>query len=190
MPAYGTVAQLREYLTQVPTGSVADALLQSCLDRATDTVDGAMGFAWTAYREAAAKDVRAEANSEYLTLPAHQVGGVTAVAWLTGKGTIYACTEAMTDYEELEDGRLWRSEGWMRREWYRVTAPWGNGPVPASLVEVCLELAINIWGSRDSKQISDVVGVEGAVGYNRALTNRQRMIIEDCRRRAGEWGFA
>jgi hypothetical protein len=60
------------------------------------------------------------------------------------------------------------------------------------VIEVEIELAVNLWGSRDARQFTDVVGVEGggAVGYNRALTNRQKMIIDDVRTKYGQWGFA
>lgn len=195
MASYATVAQLREILTQAPTGVAGDALLQGALDRATDIIDGQLGFSYAAFGVAAPKDVRAVGTSEYLDLPAHQSSGVTAVSAVYSKGQTSETTDTITDYDEMDDdisgdGRLWRALGWTKGQWYRVTATWGYGTAPTAIVEVCLELAVNLYGARDSKQISDVVGVEGAVGYNRALTNRQRMVIDDCRRRAGEFGFA
>lgn len=191
--AYATVNQLREVLTQVPTGAANDAKLQTVLDDATDILDGELGFSYVAYGVAAAKDVYNETAGQYLYIPAHQIATpstVTAVSLVLNKGETAEDTETWTDWTELTDGRLYRHAGWNGGAWHRITAKWGYGTVPVSLGRVCLEVAVNLWGAQDSKQISDVVGVEGAVGYNRALTRRQLMVIDDCRRRAGEYGFA
>lgn len=188
---YVTVAQLRTILTQLPSGGETDAVLQDCLDEAQSIIDGELGYTYAGYAAPTAKDVLHPMGAMWLAPPAHHQGGVTAVSAIYGRGSPAETTLPITDFVEEEDGRLYHAAGWFKG-FYRVTAPWGYGLPPDALVRVCKELAVNLWGARDSKQISDVVGVEGggAVGYNRSLTNRQRMIIDDCRRQAGEFGIA
>ena len=183
--AYATTAQLRVYLPQVAAGAGIDAMLQAVLDRAYDIVNLALGFTFAAAGIAAAKDVMAQ-GGRYLELPAHTLGSVTVVAEVDSKGTLSESTIDLVGYwDELEDGRLYKDDGWEPGEWYRVTAPWGYGVAPAAIVEVELELAVNLWRSKDRGMFSDVIGTEGggAVGYSRALTNQQRMIIDAVRAR-------
>jgi len=185
--AYATVDQLREYLSQVEDGAEADAKLGIILDRATDIVDLALGFAFVGVdAQATSRDVRAR-GGVWLQIPPHQVGSVTAVLKVLGRGTIGEVTldvAATYGFVEEDDGRLYCDYGWAPG-WYRVTALWGYGTAPAAIVEVTLELAVNLWRSADRGMYSDVIGVEGggAVGYARALTNQQRMIIDGVRAR-------
>ena len=74
---------------------------------------------------------------------------------------------------------MYRASGWGMRSYgdlprYRVTAIWGYGPTPPdSIVELCLEIAVNIWRSRDKGGFSEVVGVEGS-GAIRHITNMNK----------------
>lgn len=188
--AYATLAQLRAILTQVPAGSGNDALLNVMLDRATAIIDGQLGFSFAAYGATATpRDVRirgASTLSGYLDLPAYQAATLTGVTIVTGRGTTAEVETAITDYlaeEDVRPYRLYRDAGWTSGVNYRVTAKWGYGTQPVEIELVCIELAVNLWGARDSKQITDVIGVEGggAVGYVRGLTNKQRMILLDTR---------
>lgn len=187
MASYATVAQFKRYLKQLATVTDATVLadIQDVLDRATDIVDLALGFSFVAYGAAAARDLRALGGDVWDIAPPHEIASVASVYEITSKGTTYESTSEITDYEELEDGRLFRGAGWAPGAWYRITAEWGYGPAPAAIVEVTLEVAVNIWRSSDRGQFSDVIGVEGggAVGYQRALTNQQRMIIDQVRMR-------
>lgn len=195
--AYATLAELREMLVQVPEGSDNDTLLGKMLDRATAIVDRALGFSFAAYgASATAKDVRARVTGDYLYLPIYLAGSVASVYSVSDKARSTESTTLVSSWVAEEDERPYRlyrgGDGWWRGTWYRVTAKWGYGPAPEDIKLVTLELAVNLWGSRDSRMISDVVGVEGggAVGYNRALTNRQRLIVDDVRTQYGEWGIA
>lgn len=183
--AYATVAELRDILPQVAAGADNDALLGAMLNRATAIVNGRLGFEFGEYAAAvSAKDVRNVGHTQYLELPGHQQGSVTTVYYVYSKAEDSEdATDEIDDFSELDDGRLWRNQGWGRGQWYRVTALWGYGPPPDEVIQVTLEVAVNLWGARDSRQISDVIGVEGggAVGYQRALTNRQRMVLDDVR---------
>lgn len=185
--SYATVLQIRDYLDQAPPGAPGDLQLQTVLDRASAIIDEVLGFRFDGYA-AGDRDVRA-GGGEYLWLPRHEPASVTDVEIVHGRGTAFETTTTVDDWlAEDEEGipqRLWRGAGWTRGAWYRVTAEWGNGDAPASIVEIELEIAINIWRSADRAMFSDVIGVEGggAVGYQRALTNQQRMIIDAVRLR-------
>jgi hypothetical protein len=184
---YGTVLQLRDMLPQVAAGVATDALLTTLLERATDIVDLALGFSFAAGGAAAAKDIRA-IGGQYLELPGYTVATIASVYEVDAKGSSSETTEAVaaTEYDILDDGRLYKDDGWDTGGWYRITASWGWGAAPVSIVQVTLEVAVNLWRGRDRGMFSDVIGVEGggAVGYQRALTNQQRMIIDGVRARA------
>jgi len=192
--AYATVAQLREYLPQVPAGATYDALLLSVLERATALIDRRLGFGFaTPALVATDKDFRNARTTDTLYLPAYSAGSITHVYELAAKGSTSESTDEVlsTDYDVLDDGSLYRYSGWPAG-WYRVTAIWGYGAAPADIVQICLETAINLWGTRDSRQISDVIGVEGggAVGYQRSWTNKQHEVLTRVRAEYGQFGIA
>ena len=61
-----------------------------------------------------------------------------------------------------------------------MTARWGYGPAPDEIEQVTLELAVNMWRSKDKGGFTDVVGVEGQ-GSIRAvahLTSGQKAVLE------------
>lgn len=181
--AYGTIAEMYALLPQVTVNAANDALLGVMLDRATDIVDMALGFSYVAYGAATEKDVRA-VGGQYLELPAYELGSITAIYRVSGKGTDSEdATDEVDEYDALDDGRLYANGGWAAGVWYRITAEWGYGTPPDSIVQVTLEVAVNLWRGKDRGLYSDVIGVEGggAVGYQRALTNQQRMIIAGAR---------
>jgi hypothetical protein len=186
--SYATVEQLREYLEQVPAGDDEDAALEACLARAHAIVNEVLGFTFADYGATATdKDMRGE-GGEWLWPPAYEAASITGIARVSARGEDEESETAVTGYVVDEDARpygVWRGNGWTRGAWYRVTAVWGYGAAPDSVVEVELEVAVNIWRSKDRGMFSDVIGVEGggAVGYARALTNQQRMIIDQVRAR-------
>lgn len=169
------------YLSQV---DIADAstltVVESILDRATDIVNKRLGFSFEAWGGAAVKNVRAPYGA-YFNLPAHQQDSVTLVKGMDN-------TDYVGYWEETDNGRLYAvdvsgNEGdWGARR-YKVTAIWGYGPVPESIKEVTLEIAVNVWQSRQAGRFSRVVGVQGggAVGYEGALTPTQKMILDDVK---------
>lgn len=177
--AYATVVQLKGYLPQVTSGE--DSLLSTILDRATGMVDDHLGFSFAAYGVTATeRDVWSGNGGEYLLLPAYKSGSLASVYLVSQRGTADEDdTDEVDDYTEDERWRLWRAAGWPRRTWYRVTAIWGPGAVPASIVEVTLEIAVNIWRGRDAGAF-DRSGAEGggSIAYARALTWAQRSAID------------
>ena len=172
--AYATEAELRQYLDQV--GEEDTALLEAILERATSIVDGALGFSFAEYGEASERTVWG-GYSSYLVLPPHQAGSVTAVV-LDG-------TTIDAEEYQVQTGALYLLSGWRwGRYRYVVTAVWGYGPPPASIVQLTLELAVNIWRSKDKGLFTEVIGAQGggAIRYVGGLNTLQRQIIENVRR--------
>lgn len=186
--SYATTTQLRTapYLTQVATGNGNDSALQLVLDRADAIINDYLGFSFAAYGATASdRDVRGQ-GGEWLWPTAYKAGSITGITFVTARGDTEEAEEAITDYEvdeELRPYRIWRAGGWIRQGWYRVTAIWGYGAAPVSVVEVALEIAVNIWRSGAASSFGNSVGVEGggAVQVNRALTWAQRNILEGVR---------
>ena len=182
MTAYVTAAEFggsQGYLKQVDiTDANTLVVVSDIVDRATDFVDKYLEFSFGAYGSASVKKVRA-GWSNYLSLPPHQIGSVTTVVDPAGTTLEY--------WDELESGKLLAVDTDSGGEWswrdylYSVTAVWGYGPVPDSVVEVTLELAVNIWRSKDSGLFTRVIGAAdgaAAVGYEGELTPQQKMILD------------
>lgn len=181
--SYASVASLREYLKQTTSGTLTDDQAQNILNRATAICDDAsvgLGFHFNDYTPG--QQTVISNHSLYLELPPYQPGSVTLITidgntivdWVADPdGTIRRKIASQWPIGQLD---AW---GW-RGFWYVVTANWGYGPPPESVIEVCLELAVNIWRSRDAGRFSNVVGPAdgGAVGYEGALTPLQRSILQ------------
>lgn len=180
--AYVTANELGDYLPQVDVGDQDDALIR-VIARAEAAVNGVLGFAYNGYTNSTTEMVR-HIGGPYMKLPPHQRGSVTAVAYLSG-------TEIDPDYwYERSTGSLGAvdsvgSEYIWESGFYNVTANWGYGSVPDDVKEVVLELAVTMWQGRSSGKFSDVVGAEGggAIGYHKALTQFQRMVLVNARDR-------
>lgn len=178
---YITAADMRQYLPQVPVDAANTALLDAIAVRATATVNSALGFVFAGY--AVGSRVVRSYGTDYLHLPPHQIGSVTAV--VVGSYTIPA-----SDYSEQPDGSLYRTttsytwpwgaiRGWGNSV-YTVTASYGYGPVPEDIQQVTLEVAVNIWRSKDKGGFSETVGVEGAgaIRVVSGLTRQQQAVID------------
>jgi hypothetical protein len=179
-----------------------DDLLETILERATDIVNEALGFAFEGY-SSSEKIIFAE-RSRWLTLPHYQAGTITS---LEDYDRVESYTEG-DEYEVDDDNHryLYKNDGsyaahgslstssyyahtsnyWKYRR-YRVTAAWGYGDPPPALVEVTIEVAVNIWRAKDRGLFTDVIGVEtspgagAVVGYQGAMTNQQKMVVSGIR---------
>jgi len=184
--SYATVDELRAYLPQVKDDAATDMLLGNVLERANAIINDALGFKFTAYSATATtQDVECRHSGRWLEVPAHKAASVIVVSEISSRGTIHEELSVATDWIEEADGRLYRGDGWGAGTWYRVTALWGYGPAPASIIEVEIEVAVNIWRGRDASSWQSDVGADGQgiVGFNRALTWAQRSIIDGVRQR-------
>ncbi|HPL30958.1 MAG TPA: hypothetical protein PLG21_23175 [Anaerolineae bacterium] len=184
--SYATIAELRAYLPQIKVDSTNDALLATVLERAHEIVNDALGFEFTAWgATVTTRDVECRHEGRWLEVPYHKPASITLVKSLSGRGTTYEALTDESDWLEEADGRLYRGGGWGLGTWYRISALWGYGSPPASIVEVEIEIAVNIWRGRDASSWQSDVGTDGqgAVGFNRALTWAQRSIIDGVRQR-------
>jgi hypothetical protein len=170
------------YLKQV---DIADpnnlAKVTAVLLRAEKIVDDILQFSYAGYTV----EERAQRSQygAYFPLPAHEIGSVSAVTTTTAV--------AITYFEEMDNGILYAvNEHGQEYNWnagrYLVTAGWGFGDVPENVKEVVLEVAVNIWRSAEAGNFSDVVGVidGGGVGYEKALTARQKLVLKKARQKA------
>lgn len=174
-----------------PSISIApyyDSQLQRHLDRATDIVRNAIRyllddqtFDYGSWDSPSVKIV-VGVPGQYLPLPPFMPGSITLVEYEYTLGTFRVVPNP---WSEL-GGKLFSGWGWYvgygeRQSLYQVTAIWGYGPlIPAAIEEVVLELAVNLWRSKDRGGFTEIVGVEGS-GYIRSvagLTKQQTAIIE------------
>ena len=184
MTAYITASDLREYMPQIKAGVGVDAELTKIIARAHAIVGDALGFEFAAWPVAAtAKDVLARFGGAWLWLPAYQAASVTTVQLVRGRGMSTETLTDVDDWMEEDDGRLYCGAGWVAPAMYRVTAKWGYGPVPASVIEVELEASVNIWRGRDAAVWQSETGApgEGGTRFNRALSWPQRDVLNAVR---------
>lgn len=173
----------------------SDTVLQQTLDRATDIVRSAMRslladptFTYAPYGVASARIVRAF-DGVALTLPAHQLGSVSLIERQSGSTPSTYTALTADQWEATSTGTLYRAGSWgggIGGDYprYRVTAIWGYGPTPPdAIAQLTLELAVNIWRSRDKGGFSESVGVEGAGAIRQVagLNKQQQMTLENLR---------
>lgn len=191
-----TVEQLRAYLDQVKAGIAIDDNLTDILERAEGIVTDALGFTfldagsdWSDVT-ASQKLIRSE-ESRWLKLPPYLYGSITSVAPCRGSGDKLTLETAITDYDEMEEKHhLYRENGWGGRR-YAITAKWGYGAAPTSVVQLILELAVNIHRQKAQGLFQTVQGVDtggqslgtGSIKYVGGLNADQRRIIQNERRK-------
>jgi hypothetical protein len=185
--------QFRRAYPQVPAGAQNDILIDEYLARAEAMITEYIGLSYEGYTPGT--ETVMNYGSEWLLLPAHQRGSITQIA--TEGGVVIPTSVWVEDM----DGNVYLKSGlgyyasaysagyiWAPGR-YVVTANWGWGEVPADLELACLEITMNLWQEKNKGSHSDVVGVEGSggelrVGYQKGITNRQRMILDLHRQKA------
>lgn len=167
---YAQPALLRQYLTQADPTATVSGDLSGILERATAIAETVLGFAYAGTDESEKRVIGG--GSPYLLLPPHEAGSVTEIDPEPDSGE-WEESGARLLLLDSDGGYL----NWTRRG-YMVTANWGCGSPPLDVVEVVLELAVQIHQGKDSG-FSGIVGVDGggAVGYEKALNPRQKMIL-------------
>jgi hypothetical protein len=191
--SYVSLGDLRQYLNQINKltpgdASANDSLLDAILARAQSIVDGALGFTYNGYAPAASQSIMSYGGN-YLELSPYKLGSITSVT---------IGDTAITDYTVTNLGNLYRSGRWYDYLWtdpwgyVGVTAQWGYGDPPESINQLILELAVNVWRSRDKGLFTEVIGSEGAgsLRYIGGLNATQRMIIENVKKQIpGSYGI-
>lgn len=180
MAEYVTANEFGLYMKQLDvTAEPVASTVELILDAAESAVNGYLRFVFDGY-ELGERQVRA-GRSAYFNLPHHEYGSVVEVALPDG-------TVIDEGWEETDEGVLYAvdahgNEGGWGRGYYTVTAAWGHGPVPASVKEVVMEVAVNIWRSKDSGTFTNVIGVHGGgtVGYEKAMTPRQKLMLDNVK---------
>ena len=183
--SYANISELRAYLPQIKADSSNDALLATILERANEIVNDALGFAFAPWGAAVTtKDVLCRYGGCWLEVPYHKPASVTLVQAIGSRGTTYESASDETDWLEEADGRLYRGGGWGAGAWYRITAVWGYGVAPASVVEIELRIARTLWRNRDAAIGQGSIGVDGSGSVDvRSLSWDERNIIEGVRNR-------
>ena len=212
MTTYITAADIQAYLDQLSLEANDESeLLDSVAERATSIVDAALDFQFDCYDDAPSVQRVAARPGPWLFLPAHELGSVTSVTRTVGEdvidyagkwepvveryGRVHRLLAVADGYEwdwsqpeavEATCG-VWLPRGGRRRVAYDVTAAWGYGPPPPSIVEVTLEVAVNIWRSKDSGGFAENIGVQsgGAVSIAQhvaGLSGSQQAIVDAVRR--------
>lgn len=179
-----TATDIYTYLNQVAVNAANTTLMTAIANRASDIVTQAVGFGFDGYT-AGSKDVRADpTRSQYLRLPAYNLGSVTTVVMVMNRGQEIESTRSISDWIEEPKFYLYRDHWWERGAWYRIQAEWGYGDPPPALTQLALELAVNIWRSKEKGLFTEIMGAEGAgaVRYIGGLNSLQRQIVDSVRR--------
>lgn len=198
MPSYITAENIADYLDQLtPLDEDVERKLNLIADRATSMINATLGFAFEPYSEPRVPALRPfhALRGPRLYLPAFEPGSVSLVSLngtdLTGKW--YEDDERRNTLVSV--GKWdWRSSAVVRScAWptstvpiYEVEAVWGYGPPPDSVVQLTLEVAVNIWRSKDAGGFAETSGVlsGGAVNLSRyvaGVNDYQQHILEAVR---------
>lgn len=177
----------------ITVANTTDAALQRRLDAATQIIDNELDLPSGAFSGSAASTQTVYGDGTIYLAPARFVGGsVTLVETISG-GEVpdYIEQDGMlivTDADGVIPPDPWRRDwglsglAWREGIPYEVSATFGYASVPPDIKEACLEIAVRMWRAKDAG-FSDVVGVEGsgAVGYNGALPNMVKRILDRYR---------
>lgn len=177
---YGTLEELRQKLDQVEDTEETDAALEDTLTNATAMVRQTLraGLAHPTFDFAAAtsgtKIVRSY-GGVFLSVPVHVAGSVSLIEAMSSTDPL-DYTTISDEWVEDEAGLIYRPAGWPIDGRYRVTANWGYGTVPDDIKEITLELAVNLWRSKDKGGFTEMIGTEGdgAIRVVGALTRDQK----------------
>jgi hypothetical protein len=194
--SYATIANLREYLPQIASGATNDAMLGRILERARGAVDNVLRFSFfdvdvttgtaTSWPSAAARTVPTMPTERWIRLPSYKLGSVATITYTNDTNT----TTTLSDWSEDWNGGefcLFHLDGWKYSP-YIVTAQWGFGPPIPIVTEICLELAVNIWRTREKGSFVEAQGQGGttikAVG---AISPQQKEALQQINRLYMDW---
>ncbi len=188
--SYATVNDILAELPQITDTVSNRAVLQNKLDAATAVIDAKLGFSFG--DDAVGTQIVYGDDTVYLYPPTFVTGSVTGVTTITGIDVPdYVVKDGMLIVVDADgvipDRGILDAYGIGGLRWqlgvpYTVAATFGYASVPADIKEACLQIAVRLWRAKDAGY-SDVVGVEGsgAVGYNGALSNFTKMVLDKYR---------
>lgn len=206
--AYATVDQLRRYIQQAPDGSDEDVRLAEILDRASAIVDLVVGYTFdtatvgtrvvygdgTSYLPLPPFEtgtVTTVTSISSVTVPNYVVEGNSLRA-VDSQGIkpsyprTYHRHAWYTGYEDdvtnghvvlFGGGRV--TTAWRAGVPYTVSAAWGSASINPAVVEATLEIAADIYKTKDAG-FATVIGVEGAgaVNIRNALPLKAKTILD------------
>lgn len=193
--AYLTVAELKTYyLEQLNETAKHDGAIQHFLNAAEARINKLLGFSFSTPVSGA--QIIYGDGTVWLTPPTYTgVPVVTAPSGYTvptfeevDGSLVIADSSGVLAYPYLPslayDG--WITQVWQNRVPYTVTADFGEGDVPDDLKDVCGQIAVRLFMSRDSGG-SEVAGVEGAtsIQVRHGLTPEQIAVIESYKQTHG-----
>ena len=178
-----TAADFRDYFPDLPSGAGYDTLLTGKILPRAEAICLRQLRPLTFAGETTATDQIVFSNGgPFLLLPPHTLGSVTAV--IPGDSADGTPLDA-TAYSEQPDGSLYRIgySQWTSGR-YRITANWGTPTTaPADLIQVILEIAVNIWRSKDKGLWAEMIGVQGGgeLRYIGGMTTEQRKTLREIK---------
>lgn len=190
--SYATVDDFRQELgNQVGSATANDTVIQRKLNMATALIDAELSFS---FGDAAVGTQTVYGDgTPYLMIPTYVAGSITAVTSISGLSVPdYIERDGMlivVDADGVIPGTYRPYAGdlvWQEGIPYTVAATFGYADVPADIIEACLQIAIRAWHAKDSG-FSDAVQVVGsdAVGYNGAIPNLVKRILDNYREKTG-----
>lgn len=176
MPAYITVAQIKQYLDQLSSVVTHDTVLGLIADRATAFVNEYLGVTTNLTAAASATRVLYGDGGLFLStdipIASVTVGGVTAPSgytvptWALLNGVLRIVDTlgvvVQPRYRSLDATWLY-SYGWGVGVPYTVVGTFGYSADDLAVVtEACLQTAVQLWRYKDSGG-SETIGAEGAI---------------------------
>lgn len=187
-----TLEQVKDRLNQLKATADQDVLLAELIEEATAQIRSYLGHDFGTAQPGTTTIYGR--GTPFLMLPAHVAGSVTTVSAPAGF-TVPAYVERDGVLEAVDSqGRRvsvyrdpWYADlfgpqalAWQDGVPYTVSATFGYGPLPADVRQVCVELVVNAWRTRDTGSYVDSVGVDGsgAQRFVGGLTSKQKAILD------------
>ena len=186
-----TADDLRAALTQIPDTAAYDVKVDAAVDAANDIVERAASpVVFEPYPATATQRVVYSDGTSALWLPPYEADSLTEIRYGSSTGSVLEGAAYVIDYGNEQYVYLTEGYGYrpgQRPLWnvgpYYVTAKWGYGPAPSSVVQVALEVAINIYQTTESGGIRQYESVEGdtVILQVTGLSARQKAILDAVR---------
>jgi hypothetical protein len=190
MAAIITADDIRAYMPQIAVSETTDDLLADIAARASGVVNGELyPITFGPYPAAATQELVFSDGTAFLEIPPYQTGTLTELRAGADDGDIVPTTDYTVrgqlirlvnyyGYTGFYPNHPYVTPGWGRGPYY-VTAKWGYGPAPDEVVQVALEVAINIYQTRESGGLREAASVEGGAVVQQVtgLSRRQLDIL-------------